>query len=220
MTNTTPPSGPISLADVRQALADTDPSGTNAGALRKIMGRGSYATIQKHLDAIRQERAPVVPVAPGATPAPPADAVAAIWGAAYAAAQVLTLGRLETVTAERDAARAQIAAQAQDVASLAAEVDAGAGSLAAALADKLTADSNMMQVTTTSSEVIESHKAEIARLTVELERVTREAAAAAALADREAQIKLQTLQTVLDKAIQDVSEYKSLLARLTPSAGV
>ena len=42
MTNTTPPSGPISLADVRQALADTDPSGTNAGALRKLMGRGSY----------------------------------------------------------------------------------------------------------------------------------------------------------------------------------
>ena len=37
MTNTTPPSGPISLADVRQALADTDPSGTNAGALRKLM---------------------------------------------------------------------------------------------------------------------------------------------------------------------------------------
>ncbi|MBK6559920.1 MAG: DNA-binding protein [Comamonadaceae bacterium] len=55
MTATTPPpSGPISLADVRQALADTDPSGTNAGALRKIMGRGSYPTIQKHLDAIRQ----------------------------------------------------------------------------------------------------------------------------------------------------------------------
>ena len=48
MTATTPPpSGPISLADGRQALADTDPSGTNAGALRKIMGRGSYATIQK-----------------------------------------------------------------------------------------------------------------------------------------------------------------------------
>ena len=114
MTNTTPPSGPISLADVRQALADTDPSSTNAGALRKLMGRGSYATIQKHLDAIRQERAPVVPVAPGTTPAPPADAVAAIWSAAYAAAQVLTLGRLETVTAERDAARAQITAQAQD----------------------------------------------------------------------------------------------------------
>lgn len=68
-----PPSGPISLADVRQALADTDPSDTNAGTLRKIMGRGSYATIQKHLDAIRQERAPVVPVAPGTTPAPPAD---------------------------------------------------------------------------------------------------------------------------------------------------
>jgi hypothetical protein len=203
---TTPPSGPISLADVRQALADTDPSGTNAGALRKLMGRGSYATIQKHLDAIRQERAPVVPVAPGTTPAPPADAVAAIWGAAYAAAQVLTLGRLEIVTAERDAARAQVAAQAQDVASLAAEVDAGAETVTAALSAK-------QQLETT----VESHQVEIARLTGELERVTREAAAAAELAEREAQIKLQTLQTVLDKAIHEVSDYKSLLARLTPS---
>ncbi|MBK9346897.1 MAG: DNA-binding protein [Burkholderiales bacterium] len=207
MTNTTPPSGPISLADVRQALADTDPSSTNAGALRKLMGRGSYATIQKHLDAIRQERAPVVPVAPGTTPAPPADAVAAIWGAAYAAAQVLTLGRLETVTAERDAARL-VAAQAQDVASLAAEVDAGAETVTAALSAK-------QQLETT----VESHQGEIARLTGELERVTREAAAAAELAQREAQIKLQTLQTVLDKAIHEVSDYKSLLARLTPSKG-
>ena len=208
MTMPPPPSGPISLADVRQALADTDPSGTNAGALRKIMGRGSYATIQKHLDAIRQERAPVVPVAPGATPAPPADAVAAIWSAAYAAAQVLTLGRLETVTAERDAARAQVAAQAQDVASLAAEVDAGAETVTAALSAK-------QQLETT----VENHQGEIARLTGELERVTREAAAAAELAQREAQIKLQTLQTVLDKAIHEVSDYKSLLARLTPSKG-
>ena len=32
-------------------------------------------------------------------------------------------------------------------------------------------------------------------------------------------IKLQTLQTVLDKAIHEVGDYKSLLARLTPSKG-
>ena len=47
--------------------------------------------------------------------------------------------------------------------------------------------------------------------------MTTAAAAAAALAEREAQIKLQTLQSVLDKAIGEVSDYKSLLARLTPS---
>ena len=104
--------------------------------------------------------------------------------------------------------RTQIAAQAQDVASLAAEVDAGAETVTAALSAK-------QQLETT----VESHQVEIARLTGELERVTREAAAAAELAEREAQIKLQTLQTVLDKAIHEVSDYKSLLARLTPSKG-
>ena len=52
MTTTPPPSGPISLADVRQALADTDPSGTNAGALRKIMGRGSCDSGQELISKI------------------------------------------------------------------------------------------------------------------------------------------------------------------------
>jgi VIT1/CCC1 family predicted Fe2+/Mn2+ transporter len=59
-----------------------------------------------------------------------------------------------------------------------------------------------------------AHDLEVAR--AEIERVTTAAAAAAALAEREAQIKLQTLQSVLDKAIGEVSDYKSLLARLTP----
>ncbi|MBK6559919.1 MAG: hypothetical protein IPG16_22920 [Comamonadaceae bacterium] len=84
--------------------------------------------------------------------------MAAIWGAAYAAAQVLTLGRLETVTAERDAARAQVAAQAQDVASLAA-ADAGTETVTAALSAK-------QRLETT----VENHQGEIARLTGELER--------------------------------------------------
>ena len=52
MTETTTPTGPITIDDVRQALADfrLNPSSTNAGAIRKIIGRGSYATVQKHLD--------------------------------------------------------------------------------------------------------------------------------------------------------------------------
>ena len=46
MTEATTPTGPITIDDVRQALADfrLNPSSTNAGAIRKIIGRGSYAT--------------------------------------------------------------------------------------------------------------------------------------------------------------------------------
>jgi hypothetical protein len=69
---------------------------------------------QKHQDTIWAE------LAPGTTPPPPADAVAAIWGAAWAQAQALTLGRLEAVTAERDALAALVKTQAADLATRAA----------------------------------------------------------------------------------------------------
>jgi hypothetical protein len=213
---TTPTTGPITMADVRKALGETDPNSTNAGALRAIIGRGSYATIQKHLDTIRAELVPVVPVAPGATPAPPADAVAAMWGAAWAQAQALTLGRLEAVTAERDAARAQVTALAQDVASLAAEVDAGADTVATVLADRQKLENDLLEVTQSSGEALQGHKGEIARLTTELEQVKTAAAAAAALAQRDAQISAAAMQAALDAQIQKYVDLKSVVDHLTP----
>ena len=45
----------VTLDDVRQALGDTDPSTTNAGKLRAILGRGGMNTVQRHLDTIRAE---------------------------------------------------------------------------------------------------------------------------------------------------------------------
>lgn len=221
MTDTTPAptvqaASRVTVADVRQALGETDPNSTNAGALRQVIGRGSFATIQKYLDAVRAERAPVVPVAPGATPAPPADAVAAIWGAAWAQAQMLTLARLEAVTAERDAARAQVAAQAQDVASLAAEVDAGADAVTAALSAKQQLENDLLEVTQSSGEALQGHKGEIARLTTELEQVKTAAAAAAALAQRDAQIAAAAMQAALDAQIQKYVDLKSVVDHLTP----
>ena len=211
-----PATGPITLADVRAALGETDPNATNAGALRTVLGRGSFATIQKHLDTIRAERAPVVPVAPGATPAPPADALTAIWGAAWAQAQMLTLGRLEAVTAERDAARAQVIALAQDVVSLAAEVDAGADTVAAALADKQKLENDLLEVTNRSGEALQGHKAEIARLMAELEQVKTAAATAAALAERDGQIAAAAMQAAIDAQIQKYIDLKTVVDHLTP----
>ena len=216
--STTTPTGPITIDDVRQALADfrLNPSSTNAGAIRKIIGRGSYATVQKHLDTIRSELAPVAPVAPGATPAAPADAVAAIWGAAWAQAQALTLGRLEAVTAERDALAALAKTQAADLAALANEVDAGTSTLEAALTERQYLEDKLLVLIKSTGEALQGHKGEIARLTAELERVQTAAEAAAALAERDGQIAAASMQAALDAQIQKYIDLKTVVDHLTP----
>lgn len=216
MTQTTT-TGPITLADVRAALADTDPNTTNAAKLQKIIGRGSLATVQKHLEGIRAELAPVAPVAPGAAPAAPADAVAVIWGAAWAQAQALTLGRLEAVTVERDALAALTKTQAADLAALASEVDAGAETVATALADKQELEGKLLQIIQSSGAALQGHKAEIERLTDELERVQTAAQTAAALAERDRVIAAASMQSALDAQIQKYVDLKSVVDHLTPA---
>lgn len=214
-----PQAGPITLADVRAALADTDPSTTNAGALRQLIGRGSYATIQKHLDAIRAERAPVAPSAPGAIPAAPADAIAAIWGAAWAQAQAMTLTRLERLCIERDAAQALAAAHAQDVAGLASEIDAmtaAAQTQAAAQAQALEA----AQATALEASARAAAQAqELAAARAEIERITAAAAQAGATAEREAKIERQALQAAIDRQIDRYTELKGVMDRLRALPG-
>ena len=46
----------ITKDEVMAVLGDADPMCTSAAKLRRVLGRGSFATIQKHLDAIRATR--------------------------------------------------------------------------------------------------------------------------------------------------------------------
>lgn len=214
---TATPTGPITLADVRHALADTDPNSTNAGALREVIGRGSYATIQKHLDAIRAERATVVPVAPGSTPAPPADAVAAIWGASWAQAQMLTLGRLEAVTAERDAAQALAETLSKDISTLVSEIDSKTAAfevqtaaLEKELAQAVSREKFINDCWSTSEQLRQKAEAEI-------EQVKAAAATAAAFSQRDAQISAAAMQAALDAQIQKYIDLKSVVDHLIPT---
>lgn len=214
-----PQTGPIALSDVQAALADTDPSTTNAGALRQIIGRGSYATIQKHLDAIRADRAPVAPSAPGAIPAAPADAIAAIWGAAWAQAQAMTLTRLERLCIERDAAQALAAAHAQDVAGLASEIDAMTAAAQSQAATQAQALEAAQAMATEAVERAEAQAQELAAARAEIERITAAAAQAATIAEREAKIERQALQTAIDRQIDRYTELKSVVDHLRPLPG-
>ena len=218
MTSST--TGPITLSDVKSALGEIDPNNTNAGKLREKLGRGSFATIQKHLDSIRAELVPVPPVAPGAAPTAPADAVSAIWNAAWAAAQVVTLGRLEAVTAQRDAAQALTITQAQDVAALAGEVDALTDMVGVSKEAEANAVDALKRFTDREATANAEHVAALVTVQSEIDKVKTEAAAAAALAARDAQIERLALQSTVDRLTDQASDLKSLLARLTPSVGL
>ena len=56
-TPTPTPAAParVTRDDVLAALGDTDPTRTNASAIRALIGRGGNTTIQRLLDEIRAE---------------------------------------------------------------------------------------------------------------------------------------------------------------------
>lgn len=131
-TTTLAATGPITLDDVRSAIGDTDPQSTNASKLRKIIGRGSFETIQKHLELIRKEQAPVLLGTQAPPPPPPKDAIEAVWLAAWSASQAATYGRTERLSAERDAALELSVTRASDIGGLTADLDSLLEKVAAA----------------------------------------------------------------------------------------
>ena len=213
--------GAITRQDVLTALGDTDPNSTNAGKLQKIIGRGSTSTVQRYLDEIRASLV-VPPVAPGAAPTPPADVVAAIWASAWSAAQVHTLGRLETVTAQRDALLVKAETQASDIAALTIEMDQVQASEAAAIAKEIAAtqaiESSVTAYKVKLDKATEDYDANIDCLMTEkkdliqeVARVKAEASNAAAIATRDAQITAAAMQVTIDRLTDQVAELKSII---------
>lgn len=190
----------ITIDDVRLALCDTSPFDTNAGKLRALIGRGSNATIQRHIDALRATRlAAAQPQAVADAPSVPADLVAAVWSAAWSAAQVRTLGRLESLSAERDGLLASMKAQASDIVaqneqieSLESRVDAHA------------AETGLLQ------QQFDMQAQALALAQAQLARVISETAHAAELAALTAQVERQTLQSANDRLSDQLAELKAL----------
>lgn len=220
-TPTTAP-GPITLADVRTALGDTDPNSTNASVLRTVIGRGSFQTIQRHLAAIRAELVPVPAVDAGSVPAAPADAVSTLWAVAWTMAQTQTLSRLDGVTAQRDAAQAALATAVRDVDTIAGRLDeletgaraaesqaAAAGEAAQTAVDALAAAQADAAAALSDATAVAADAAQVA--TDELARVTATAAHAAEIATRDAALVEASMQRTIDRLTDQVGELKSLL---------
>lgn len=165
--------GPITLEDVRAALGGTDPNATNAGKIRKILGRGSFETIQKHLELIRRQQAPALPGPLAAPPPPPKDAIEAVWLAAWSASQAATYGRTERLSAERDAALELSGTRASDIAGLTADLDV--------LLEQVTiAQQHAADLAAKAQADLEAAAQAAAETTAALERVTQEKAKAEA----------------------------------------
>jgi len=127
----------VTLDDVRAVLNGTDLHSTNASKVRTLLGgRGSFETIQKHLNTLRAELAAAAapPVAADQVPVMPADAAQAMWVAAWTAAQGQTLRRTELLAAERDSALLKLETMSQDLADQVQTMDAQAGELERAAA--------------------------------------------------------------------------------------
>lgn len=203
MTSTATPqaTGPITMLDVRAALGDTDPNATNVNALRARIGRGSNATIQKHLDTLRAERAPVVSsVATGAAPPAPAEAVTAMWAAAWCHAQSLTLGALTTALAQRDAAQERATCVTLERDNFAAELDAELAQHEQAQADALDAQAAAAAL-----------RSELALARAEITAVQLAAANAATQAELVAHVKDQVHATEVDRLTTQVGDLKSAM---------
>lgn len=228
--------GNITFEDVRIALGNTDPDETHAGKLRAIIGRGSNKTVQIHLDAIRKARAPALPGTQAPPPSLPKDVMESIWSSAWSAAQAMTYGRTEKLSAERDAAlqisttrSAEIEALNEDVdalrekivlaeehaAVLTAEAQAELESLARMTEEK----ANAQALAAAAAELAKSDAAKlIEQLKTEKARVEADSAHAAELAIRDAKIAENVMQSTINKLNDQIVELKGLLrTAMTPA---
>lgn len=207
------PAGPVTFDDVVRALGEMDPSATNAAKIRDVMGRGSFATIQKHLDRLRAvARTAQEPAQGSEVPNPPADVFATLWGAAYRAAGHLTADRLAALLTERDALRIAGDVAGADVAALAAQVDALETAMATATAAQLLAETAAAQAVEALARSEAASAVRIADLGRAAENDMTKARHELELEQRDRLIERQAQQATTDRLTDQIGELKALLA--------
>ena len=115
--------GPVTFDDVQAALGEQDPTATNAGAIRRTLGRGSLSTIQKHLDTLRTQAVQPAAAPEGEVPKAPNDLVQSVWAMAWVQAQALVQTALAAALAKCEALAVALGMAQHDAASAQAEAD-------------------------------------------------------------------------------------------------
>ena len=208
----------ITAADVAQAV-EGSPFHTNASKIRATLGRGSLATIQRHLETMRAQQriAAAQPLVAAAAPKAPAEVVDSLWLAAFHAAQAQTLLRLESLSSERDGLAAQAVAQSAYVEELLTAVDALEAAAAAAVAAQAQAAAAQAAAVAAAQAETAAALAGMAEQSAALTTAQaatvaakQEAANAAAIAIRDAQIQRLEQQMMIDRLNEQLTETKAL----------
>lgn len=214
-TTTTAASGPVTLDEVRQALGETPATQTNAGALRRVLGRGSLSTIQKHLDALRAEAAaPVLAMGEGeAIPAAPADLVAAVWSAAWAQAQARTHGALAVAQGRVEALDLELGLARADASAAQSDADLVASELEAALAQAQGAADAAKTAQDEAQARIEALGLELEKERAERAQDAKDAQHAMALVQAQSDASQATLRAEVDRLVSQLADLRAALSR-------
>ena len=209
--------GPVGFEDVRAALGDQDPASTNAGALRKVLGRGSLSTIQKHLDSLRAQAAqPAAPEA-GEVPKPPQDLIQGVWAHAWAAAQALVQTALASAQARAEGLAVALGIAQADAVAAQAEADSARDELGAVQARL---DGLEGQHAAAIERMQDAHQQQVLALRAGLAEARQEAEAAQhelAVAQARNALETATLRGELDRQISVMADLRMALQRpLTP----
>jgi chromosome segregation ATPase len=224
--NTIVMSAPITIDDVRSALGETDPNSTNADRIRAILGRGSNATIQKHLNTIRAEL--VSPVSQTVdTPNAPKDLIQSIWSHAWQTAQAQTSGALAAAIERREQAERERDVAAADRDAAQAGQDTAAEMLAK---ERVSSEEKINELLHDIDEVIEERDAvkkeietlltaakdDAVKAEAKLDEVKKEAAlqqeraeAAAALTEAKHQAVIQNMRFEIDRLVNQLADLRS-----------
>ncbi len=203
--------GPVTFDDVQTVLGEQDPLQTNAGALRKLLGRGSLSTIQKHLDALRAAQAAPVDVAAGDVPKPPAELLSGLWAHAWAAAQSMVQTALSTAQAKAESLAAALGMAQQDAVAAQVEADEARDALGAVVARL---DGLQGQHEVAVGQIQEAHQAQVLALRAGLSEARHEAEQARQVLDvakarHEADLAL--LRGELDRQVSQLADLRAAL---------
>ena len=205
--------GPLTLDDVRAALGDTDPNSTNAGALRRALGRGSLSTIQKHLDAIRAEGAAQALEVAGAAPDAPKDLIAAVWAHAWTAAQARTAGALAVAQSQQQATAQALAVAQADAAAAQVEADQATQALAQVQQQAQEAQAAHAQSLEAAQALAAAQQAQQARELAQARQELIQAQQAGALERAEHAAAVAALRAEVDRLINQLADLRAALGK-------
>ena len=209
--------GPVTFDDVRAALGDQDPTGTNAGAVRRIIGRGSLSTIQRHLDALRAQAVQPAAEVDGEAPKAPAELVQSLWAQAWAQAQALVQTALAAALAKCEALGQALGMAQADAVAAQAEADQARDDLGAVVARLEGLDG---QHKAAIDQIQAAHQEQVLALRAGLSDARHDAEQARnelAVAQARHAADLAVLRGELDRQVSQLADLRAALQRpLTP----